>query len=264
MQQSKALRAVISVILLAGGGVSTEVAAQTTLAPVIVTGTQPGGSSGGVWSGGFGGGASVDDPGNQGDNDGLPVCQSLADRKPPDCPSRIPLPAGPGYAFDKLASGTAIPKAVAFMNSSIAHPAARDRVAQALSVQTRDMSIPWNSLSSINNVFANEIRLACETQRAWDEEHPFLGSIPIAATVQCVDLYNRTLAEASGTDFATFFKNWLDVNGIELTDLPFLGSTLVNQLSLQNSLARKHEIVGKDQACGSWWQDVENARCENP
>ncbi|MDZ4377137.1 MAG: hypothetical protein U0973_03125 [Xanthomonadaceae bacterium] len=60
MQQAKALRAVISVILLAGGGLITEAAAQTTLGTVTVHGTWPGGGSGGSGGGGgFGGGGST-------------------------------------------------------------------------------------------------------------------------------------------------------------------------------------------------------------
>jgi hypothetical protein len=245
-------------ILLLSGGVAK---AQTTLSSVIVTGTQPGSGSGGGGGGGYGGASTT---GDQEANIPDGYCEKLAAEKPAECPSQIPFPAGPTYAFDKLPAGTAIPKAVAFMNSSIALPAARDRVAQALSVQTRDMASYWISRTSINNAFANEIRLACETQHAWDQLHPFLGVVPIAATAQCVDLYDRILAEASGTDFSTLFKNWLDLNGIDLTDLPFIGSTLVNQLSLQNSLARKHEIVDKDYKCADWWQNVEGARCNIP
>jgi hypothetical protein len=237
--------------------------AQTTLPPVIVVGTQPGGGLGsGGGGGGYGGSYSAVNEEEPNIPDG--TCEQLAKEKPAECPSPIPHPFGPTYAQGQFAAGAAVPRAIAFMSSPQAGQPARDRVAKALSDQTQAMSGWWNSRSSINSKFSTEIRLACEIQVAWSELNPLFGSIPVEGTRQCAELYNRTLAEASETDFGTFFLNWLNVNGIDLTDLPFIGNTLINQLSSENSLASKHKIVAKDQICAMWWQNVEGARCDNP
>lgn len=262
MNASHALRVTISTLLLAWGGLAQ---AQTTLPTVDVHGTQPGGGGGaGGGGGGFGGSSSGGDGGEQEPNIPDGTCEKLAEEKPAECPSPIPWPSGPTYAQGQFAAGTAVPRAIAFMSSPQAGQPARDRVAKALSDQTEAMIWYWKSRSSINSTFSNEIRIACEIQVAWSELNTLFGIIPVAGTRQCAELYNRTLAEASETDFGTFFLNWLGLQGIDLTDLPYIGNTLINQFSSQNSLARKHEIVDKDRKCASWWQNVEGARCNIP
>lgn len=267
MNHSKALRAVISVLFLAG---AVNAVAQTTLDKTYVTGTrptneppvpiyQPGGGGGG-----YGGASSTTEP------DEAPVppegCVAFLARKPDNCPNPIPYPEGAAYGRERFGGGSAMAQAIAFVTNTTNgyDVAAKNMMAQALSAQTRDIGAWYHPLSLINSRLQTAITNACNLQdQNLDAHPPFVGR-PTAGERACASVLDAVVDENGDAGFIPWFLNWLGVQGIAIGDLTKrvgFPETVMGLLDPKNTLTQKFDFVTKDAQCASWWAWQETYQC---
>lgn len=267
MNHSKALRAVISVLILAG---AANAVAQTTLDKTYVTGTrptseppvpifQPGGGGGG-----YGGVSSTT---TQEQNPVPPEgCRAFLAEKPADCPNPIPFPEGATYGRDRFRGGSAMAQAIAFATNTTNgyDVTAKSMITQALSDQTRDIGAWYNPLSLINSRLQTAITNACNLQKQNLDAHPPFVGRPTAGERACASVLDSVVDENGDAGFIPWFLNWLSVQRIDIGDLTGvinLPQTVMNLLDPQNTLTQKFDFVTKDAQCASWWAWQETYQC---
>jgi len=255
---SHALRVTISTLLLAWGGVAQ---AQTTLPPVIVVGTQPGGGLGsGGGGGGYGGSSSG---GDQQEENPVPPegCNAFLLRKPANCPNPIPRPEGAEFGFGTFRSGSAMGRAIAYVITPTRHPETQRRIAEALSNQTRDAGLLYNSLDTVNQRLFDDVRNACVSLKvSFDANPPPFAVRPTPDERECAAILDLIVEERGDPGFLPWFLNWVAVQGFDMGN--FIPQTLVNLLSPENTLTQKFSLTQQSMQCALWWDWQETYQCQ--
>lgn len=234
---------------------------------MIVIGTQPGGFDGGGGGGGGGFGGDCSTESCQGNNYPANTCTLHALVKPADCPEPIPMPAGPRYGQDKFRSGSALARAIAFIDNTTRgyDTTTQQKIAQALSDHTTDLRFVGIPLSTLNARLVEKVGIACDIQRVRLDLYPMPFTFrPTFGEYACAELVDQLAEETGEPQFLPWFITWLAKEGIDPTDSRFIPQTLVNFLSPANSLKQKFDQVEKDNICANWWDLKEGYGCVSP
>lgn len=222
-------------------------------------GSGPGGQGGG---GGWGGGGNTEDGRPQPPPDPQTYCPFLMSIKPQSCPNPIPHPRGYEYGQEAFPSGTAMARAIYYINHQ---PGVSDQVKarfrEALEIQTWSFSARINPFSETMGHVTKRLTDACDMQLAYTAQ---ISPVRSTADKNCLEIVDQVIAESNNRQsFWQWFVNWNEEKGIDLSDLG-IPRTIINLIIGKNSVFTKYNKVTDDELCSSWWEEVQYTGCSVP